>query len=97
MSHPLYKGIQHLSILAVPSADEGDAVLVVTAEAGPGVDAMEECSRWAVVLACSAATGELPLVGLKLLHDLVHVLYCCNQQTLEVNRPKLGRHDTSIG
>ena len=73
----------------MPSADEGDAALVVTVGAGPGVDAMEECGRWAVVLACSAATGELPLVGLKLLHDLVHVLYCCNQGTLKVHRTEL--------
>ena len=50
----------------------------------PGPVALAECGRWAAVLACSAATGELPLVGLKLLHDLVHVLYCHGQPELQV-------------
>ena len=50
----------------------------------PGEKALAECIHWAAVLACSAATGELPAVGLKLLNDLVHLLYCSRPTALQV-------------
>lgn len=50
----------------------------------PSQKALAECSHWAAVLGCSAATGELPAVGLKLLNDLVHLLYCCGRTALQV-------------
>lgn len=62
------------------------------ASGGPGASALAECSRWAVVLACSAASGQLPLVGLKLLHDVVHLLYCYSWAALQVRTAPPTHH-----
>ena len=50
----------------------------------PSGEVLAECSHWAAVLGCSAATGELPAVGLKLLNDLVHLLFCFGPAALQV-------------
>ncbi len=50
----------------------------------PSGKALAECTHWAAVLGCSAATGELPAVGLRLLNDLVHLLYCSGPAALQV-------------
>ncbi len=50
----------------------------------PSGKALAECTHWAAALGCSAATGELPAVGLRLLNDLAHLLYCSGPAALQV-------------